>query len=132
VTEAKQLAVLQLGGFLAVLVAFGLAVLASIYAPELAAPALPTLGIAVASAVSWYVGKLAAMPAGVVTLKAVELMPAAQTAELVTRIATSTPPAKMTAIMHSLAPAARAQIQLILDDEPTPATPPPPPLEPLI
>jgi hypothetical protein len=127
-SESKQLALLQLGGFFAVVIAFALALLAYVYAPELAAPALPSLGLAFATAVGWYVGKLTATPAALVTLKAVDLMPAAQTAELVERIATTTPPAKLTEIMHSLAPAARAQIQLILDeDEPTPATPPPAP-----
>jgi len=119
-SEKAQLALIQLVGFLAVLIGAALALAVYLYVPALAA-----LGIPITTAVGWYVGKLVGAPLNLVTMKAVDALPPAETAELVTRIATSSPPAKMVQVLQSLAPAARQQIQIILDDEAASMRPPP-------
>jgi hypothetical protein len=119
-SEKAQLALIQLVGFVAVLIGGALALAIYLYVPALAA-----LGIPLTTAIGWYVGKLIGAPLNFVTMKAAISLPPAETAELVTRIATSTPPAKMVQVLQSLAPAARERMQIILDDEAASLRPPP-------
>lgn len=95
-----RLQALELAGFVAVVAAVGVAVVA--------APEFPQLAVALASLISWFVGKLLGTPLTSVTVRAVDSVPPRAAAQIVMSIAESAP-ARVDQIIASMPPSSNRQ-----------------------